>query len=142
MSKVIGTLMLVLVLVTQTSCSVYWALKQPPPMDLEGLGVGTTRQQLLARLGPPQFSETDAQGRKQDIFEFHSGMHQATKARAFLYAAADFFTLCLAELILWPMEMTLMKDATCNAAATYDESQKVDSWNVYKKQTVGAVQGC
>jgi hypothetical protein len=93
-------------------------------------------------MGPPKFSETDAQGRKQDMFEFQSGMHQATKFRALLYLGADVFTLGLAELVLWPIEMTVMKDATCNAAATYDTNAMVDSWKVHKSDQSGAVQGC
>jgi hypothetical protein len=132
----------VLFVFAQTACSVFWALKQPPPKDLDGLGVGTPRQELLTRLGPPQFSETDVQGRKQDMFEFQSGMHQATKVRALLYAGADVFTFGLAELILWPMEMTVMKDATCNVIATYNASQIVDSWRVNKLNRTGEVQGC
>jgi len=142
MKRFIGLVVLVLLLSTQTACSVYWALKQPPAQDLEGIGVGTSRQELLARLGPPQFSETDPQGRKQDMFEFQSGMHQAAKLRALPYAAADVFTLGLAELILWPMEMTVMKDATCSAVATYDTSQNIDSWKVQKINKSGALQGC
>jgi outer membrane protein assembly factor BamE (lipoprotein component of BamABCDE complex) len=142
MGRSMAMLMLISLMLTQTACSVYWALKQPPQKDLEGLGVGATRQQLLARLGPPQFSETDTQGRKQDLFEFQSGMHQATKVRALLYAGADFFTLGLAELILWPMELTVMKDATCNAVVTYDASQVVDSWKVDKAKKGGELQGC
>jgi hypothetical protein len=142
MNRFITIALLVLLVFEQAACSVYWALKQPPAMNLEGVGVGTSRQELLARMGPPQFSETDAQGRKQEMFEFQSGMHQATKLRALLYAGADLFTLGLAELILWPLELTVMKDATCNAIATYDASQIVDSWRVQKSGKSGGAQGC
>jgi hypothetical protein len=76
------------------------------------------------------------------MFEFQSGMHQATKVRALLYAGADVFTFGLAELILWRMEMTVMKDATCNVIATYNASQIVDSWRVNKLNRTGEVQGC
>ncbi|MDN5941484.1 MAG: hypothetical protein L0H94_06350 [Nitrospira sp.] len=70
------------------------------------------------------------------MFEFESGMNQASKARIILYLAADFFTLCLAEVILWPMEMTVMERAKCNAIATYDPQQKVETWNVTQKDGV------
>ena len=103
MNRFIVMALLVSVVCSQTACSVFWALKQPPPKDLEGVGVGTSRMELLARMGPPQLSETDAQGRKQDMFEFQSGMHQATKVRALLYLGADIFTLCLAEFIIGPL---------------------------------------
>jgi hypothetical protein len=102
----------------------------------EGIGVGTSRQELIQRLGAPKFSDTDSQGRKQDSFEFQSGMHGASKARIILYLAADLFTLTLAEIILWPMELTVMERAVCNGFATYDQSQKVETWNVSKKDGV------
>ena len=129
-------LMLVSFMFVQSACSVYKAASQPPPADLQGIGVGTPRQELISRLGAPKFSDTDPQGRKQDSFEFLSGMHGASKARIILYLAADFFTICLAEIILWPMEMTVMEKATCNGFATYDQSQKVETWTVSKKDGV------
>ncbi|MEY4704393.1 MAG: hypothetical protein RL042_589 [Nitrospirota bacterium] len=123
-------------MVAQSACSVYKAATQPPPADLQGVGVGTSRQELIQRLGAPKFSDTDAQGRKQDSFEFYSGMHSASKSRIILYVAADVFTLTLAELILWPMELTVMERATCNGFATYDQSQKVEAWKVSQKDGV------
>ena len=90
-------------------------------------------------MGAPKFSDTDAQGKKQDTSEFESGLHQGSKARVILYLAADLFTLGLAELILWPMEMTVMERATCNGLATYDQSLKVETWVISQKD---GVQGC
>ena len=85
-------------------CSVYKAASQPGPADLTGIGAGTPRQIIISRLGAPKMIDTDATGHKQDIFEFSSGMHQASKGRVVLYLAADVFTLTLAELLLWPLE--------------------------------------
>ena len=139
MKKLIVMLTLCSFLFVQNACSVYKAATQPPPADLQGLGIGTPRQEVIQRLGAPKFSDTNAEGKKQDSFEFQSGMHQGSKARVILYLAADVFTLALAELILWPMELTVMESATCNAFATYDASQKIEVWNVKKKD---GVQGC
>lgn len=134
----LGSLMLV-----QSACSIAWALKQPPPRDIEGLGVGSPRDQVVGRLGIPKLSETDSQGRKQDMFEFQSGLHQLSKLRVLPYFAADFITLGLAEAILWPMELTVMKDATCQAVATYDASQHVELWRLNKVNQSGLeAQGC
>ena len=130
---------MVLVILAQSACSVYKASTQPGPADLQGLGIGVLRQQVIARLGAPKFSDVDPQGRKQDMFEFQSGFHQGSKARVILYLAADVFTLGLAELILWPMELTVMERAKCLAFVTYDQSQKVEIWNVTQKD---GVQGC
>lgn len=139
MRKPVVTLTLCSFLFVQSACSVYKAATQPPPADLQGIGVGTPRQEIIMRLGAPKFSDTDAQGKKQDSFEFQSGLHSGSKARIILYLAADLFTLCLAEIILWPLEMTVMERAACNAYATYDQSQKVDTWKVSQKD---GVQGC
>ena len=120
-------------------CSVYKAGTQPGPADLSGIGIGTPRQELISRLGAPTFTDTNPAGRKEDAFQFSSGLHQASKARIIFYLAADFFTLCLAEIILWPMELTVMERAVCNGFATYDEGHKVETWKVSQKD---GVQGC
>ncbi len=115
-------------------CSIYQAANQPGPADLSGIGIGTPRQELISRLGVPKMVETDPKGNKQDYFEFISGMHQASKARIIPYLAADVFTLSLAELILWPLELTVMDAAKCNGTATYDQNLKVASWWVHNKK--------
>ena len=139
MKKLIVSITMALVILAHSACSVYKAATQPGPADLTGLGVGSLRQEVITRLGAPKFSDTDSEGRKEDSFEFQSGFHQASKARIILYLAADFFTLTLAEIILWPMELTVMERATCTAFATYDQSQKVETWKVSQKD---GVQGC
>ncbi len=133
--------LVVIFMLTNSACSVYKAATQPPPADLTGMGVGTQRVEVINRFGAPMFSDTDPAGKKQDTFKFESGLHQGSKARIIPYLAANLFTLGLAELLLWPMEMTVMERATCIANVTYDESQKVEHWVVYKKSDLTA-QGC
>jgi hypothetical protein len=120
-----------------SGCSAYKAISQPGPADLTGIGVGTPRQEIFARLGAPKMVDTAANGNKQDVFEFQSGLHQASKARAILYVAADVFTLALAEIILWPIELTVLESATCTGVATYDTRQKIESWHVANKDNSG-----
>ena len=139
MKKLSVLLMLGSLLFFQNACSIYKASTQPPPADLQGLGIGSSRMEVIQRLGPPKFTDTDSLGRKQDTYEFYSGMHQASKARILLYLAGDFFTLGLAELIFWPMELTVMEKATCNALAQYDSEKKVETWKLSQKE---GVQGC
>jgi hypothetical protein len=128
-------------LLTQSACSVYKAVSQPPPADLTGIGAGTTRTELINRFGAPKFSETDQIGKKHDVFEFESGFHQGSKARVIPYLAADFFSLGLAELILWPAELTLLESAKCIANVSYDEAQKVEHWALSQKGG-NQMQGC
>lgn len=86
--------------------------------------------------------DTDQHGRKQDLFQFQSGFHHASKLRAIPYLAADVFTLTLAELVLWPLEITAMEAATCSGMATYDGSFKVMTWSVTKKNESNGMQDC
>ena len=139
MKMYLVSIALVLVILAHSSCSVYKASTQPGPADLTGLGIGSPRQEVIMKLGAPKFSDTDPQGRKQDTFEFESGLHQGSKARVILYLAADVFTLTLAEIILWPMELTVLERAKCVAFVTYDSSQKVEIWSLTQKD---GVQGC
>ena len=141
MLKQVIALMVSLAFITSSiACSIGAASRQPAPANLDGLGIGVPRQQVITQLGPPKFSDTDTQGKKQDSFEFQSGMHQGSKARIILYIAADLFTLGLAEFILWPLELSVMEAATCTAVAGYDPSMKVETWSVGKKG--GGSQGC
>ena len=128
------------IILLTSGCSVFQAANQPGPADLAGIGIGTPRQEIISRIGAPKMIDTDSKGHKQDYFEIVSGLHQATKSRIILYLAADVFTLTLAELVLWPLELTAMKEATCNGVATYDADQKVISWNVHNKQN--SAQAC
>ena len=121
-------------------CSAYKAISQPGPADLSGIGIGSSRQSLIIQLGAPKMIDTAANGNKQDIFEFQSGFNQASKVRAVFYVAADVFTLGLAEIVLWPLEMTALDSATCTGIATYDAKFKVESWAVADKRNT--TQGC
>lgn len=134
----VGLLFLVLMSLS-TGCSVYKASTQPGPADLDGLGMGSRRGDVLSRLGAPAYTEPLADGRRTDLFQFQSGLHQASKVRVVLYLAADVFTLGLAELILWPIELTVLNDSTCTANVGYTKESIVDSWLLTKKN---GVQGC
>jgi hypothetical protein len=139
MKTCLTSMTLVLILLAGSACSVYKAATQPGPADLEGLGIGSRRAEIINRIGPPRFSDVDQQGRREDSFEFQSGFHQASKARIIPYMAADLFTLGLAELILWPMELTVMERATCKAFVTFDQTNKAETWQITQKD---GVQGC
>jgi hypothetical protein len=136
----IKRLILIPAMILLYGCSVYKVASQPGPADLTGIGVGTPRQIVISQLGAPKMIDSDANGHKQDIFEFQSGLHQATKVRGVLYLAADVFTLTLAELVLWPVEMTILESATCTGIATYDGRLKVESWMVTNKKN--SAQNC
>jgi hypothetical protein len=85
MGRAMLMLMLGSLMLTQSACSIAWALKQPPLKDVEVLGIGSPRDHVIGRLGIPKLSENDPQVRKQDMFEFQSGMHQFSKLRVIPY---------------------------------------------------------
>lgn len=138
-SRILSCILIVFIALLDTGCSVYKAATQPPPADLQGIGVGTRRSEIITRLGAPKFSDTNPQGNKEDTFEFFSGLHSASKIRILPYLAADFFTICLAEIVLWPIELTVMEKAVCVANVSYDGQQKVEAIVMSKKD---GVQGC
>jgi len=90
---------------------------------------------LIQRLGPPKITDVAANGDKQDIFEFRSGLHEATKVRFLPYLAADVFTIGLAEIVLYPLESSLFDSATCTGIATYDTKMKVNTWGLTLKKS-------
>jgi hypothetical protein len=141
MFKKMGKLILISFAFILNGCSVYKVLTQPGPADLSGISVGTKREEIISRLGAPKFADADKSGNKQDIFEFQSGFHQASKLRALPYLAADVFTLSLAEVVLWPLELTIMDSAACTGIATYDSTLKVQSCLVSSKESSSG-QGC
>jgi hypothetical protein len=131
-------LLLVTAIFTLSSCSIYKAASQAGPADLAGIGVGTPRNELISRLGAPKIATTTATGDVQDYFEFKSGMHPAAKLRILPYLAADVFTAGLAEIVLWPLEESIMDSATCTGIATYDVRQNVNSWSMSSKKDSSA----
>ncbi len=126
--------MLIALALTSQSCSVYQAAIQPGPVDLSGIVLGTPRQLIIAKLGQPKHEDKDANGHKQDYFEYNSGLNEASKTRVVPYAVADFFSFGLAELALWPLEEVAMKAAKCTAIATYDADLKLINWHIQKNE--------
>jgi len=124
-------------------CSVAKVVTQPGPADLKGIGIGTSRMDMT-------LASWDPRGRLIPInmatrwicLSSSPGAHQASKARAIPYLAADVFTLGLAELILWPIEMTAFEATTCHGMATYNAQQKVIAWQATTKAGQSSVQDC
>lgn len=87
------------------ACSPVMEATRPNPVDLGQLAVGESRAVVEAELGPPVSSITD-RGKSCDIYKLYThGPGPVEKAAiAVVEAAADVFTLCLAEVILTPAE--------------------------------------
>lgn len=70
---------------------------------------------------------------RTEVYEFIDGNHGATKLRIIPYFGADFFTLGLAEVVLWPMELALLQGSEGRAVVTYDQDNRAKTVIVTKK---------
>ena len=129
------------VLFAASGCSIAAAISQPPPLALEKAKIGISRPELISIIGQPTHTDVN-NGLKSDYFEFVDGYPTAGKLRVILYAAADVFTLGLAEIILWPLEKLALDGREGKAIANYDAKNFVswlkitdkdgDPWNTEK----------
>jgi hypothetical protein len=86
-------------------CSPVMEATRPNPVDIAQLAVGESRAEAEAELGPPVSTITDW-GKSCDIYKLYThGLNGVEKgAIAVGEAAADVFTLGLAEVVLTPAE--------------------------------------
>jgi len=113
-------------------CSIYKAATAAPPVAVENVKIGSNRPAVLSVFGVPKSTES-MEGERTEIFEFTSGLHEASKARIVLYIAGDVFTLGLAELIFCPMELAVLDGSQGRAVVTYGQGNIVKLINVTKK---------
>ncbi|MCG8619977.1 MAG: hypothetical protein MI802_27470, partial [Desulfobacterales bacterium] len=116
---------------TLTGCSVVQATSGPEAKDFSVLERGTERYVVLAELGKPILTETDANGAKYDLFKFMQGQHGAVKAgKAVIYGTAALFTLGFSELITSPIEGAAGRGAEIKLRVLYDANDLVDKLNI------------
>ena len=122
--KLIVYVLLGVVCFSFSGCAVVMATRQPGYKNLNAVQAGVARDEILAELGTPTASETDAQGNKVDIFKFKQGYSTGNKAvRALGHAAADVFTLGLWEVVGTPAEAVFSgKDMAIKV--TYDKDNR------------------
>lgn len=103
---------------TLPGCSIYKAATAPTPIAMENIKAGASRISIVGTLGVPKFSEIKGDS-QIDVHEFVNGSHEGTKIRILLYIAGDLFTIGLAELVFWPMELGLGQGTAGRAVVTY-----------------------
>jgi hypothetical protein len=101
-----------------SGCSIYKAATAPPPLAVENVKVGKSRDEIIASIGLPKSSENKGDVRT-DMHEFTSGSPEGTKIRIVLYVAGDVFTIGLAELVFWPIELAAGQGTDGRAIVTY-----------------------
>lgn len=108
-------------LMASQGCSIYYAAKAPGPVNVQEVQTGKDRSQIISVLGMPKSTET-LNGERTDMHEFTSGYDPGSKLRILFYVAGDFFTLGLAELIFWPLEVAALQGDEGRAVIGYDQN--------------------
>jgi hypothetical protein len=109
--------------VTQ-GCSIYKAATAPPSVPVDNVKAGSTRAQVMSVFGMPKNSDVAQSSERTEVYEFIDGNHGASKLRIIPYIGADLFTLGLAELVLWPVELAVLQGAEGRAVVTYDQDSR------------------
>jgi len=120
--------LLVLLTFSASGCSVFMAAKQPAKKDLTVLDKGTSRTEVIAEFGAPEWSG-EKEGKTVDIFKFAQGYSKGAKVgRAFFHGAADIWTLGLWEVIGTPAEM-IADGKNMKLEIVYDADDNVEIVN-------------
>jgi len=114
-------------------CSIYKAATAPPPVAVDNIKAGSSRAEVMSIFGMPKTSDMVVSNERTDVYEFVDGNHEASKLRIIPYIGADVFTLGLAELVLWPVEIALLQGSEGRAVVTFDQENKAKSVMVTRK---------
>lgn len=87
----------------------------------------------MSVFGMPKISDMVVSNGRTDIYEFIDGNHGASKLRIIPYIGADFFTLGLAELVLWPMEIALLQGSEGRAVVIFDQDKRAKAVMVTRR---------
>jgi len=120
---------------SSSGCGVYMAFTQPPAVDTVGLEQGkVTRDVVIERLGSPKSSVKNADGTREDIYEFYEGSKTGwSVGRGIFHLGADIFTLGLWEAVASPTEY-LLKGEKITAQAHFDTSDRLTSFTVLGRE--------
>ena len=118
--------------VTQSGCAAYYAMTLPGPKPDERIALGIKRSELESVIAAGPVSQYQEHGGTSARYEYEDGPHEGSKGRALLYVAGDFFTVCLAEVIFFPIELAVKKSTERIALAHYDADNVLVSWRVTK----------
>jgi outer membrane protein assembly factor BamE (lipoprotein component of BamABCDE complex) len=124
---------LLLMATTAPGCSIYKAATAPPSVPVDAVKVGSTRFEVMSVFGLPRSTEVGQTNERTDVFEFIDGNSQASKLRIVPYVAADLFTIGLAELVLWPVELSLLQGSEGRAVVTFDQENRAKTVQITKR---------
>jgi hypothetical protein len=124
---------LLLIAAAAQGCSIYKAATAPPSVAVDNVKAGSTRAEVMSVFGMPKSSDVVQSNERTDVYEFIDGNSGAAKLRIIPYIGADLFTLGLAELVLWPVELSVLQGSEGRAVVTYDQENKAKMVMVTKR---------
>ena len=124
---------LLLMTTAAQGCSIYKAATAPSSVPVDNVKAGSTRAEAMSVFGTPKSSDVAQSNERTDVFEFIDGNPDAAKFRIIPYIGADLFTLGLAELLLWPLELAAMQGSEGRAVVTYDQNNRATTVIVTKR---------
>jgi hypothetical protein len=118
-----------------SGCGVYMAFTQPPRVDTEALEAGgLNRDAVIERLGVPKTSLKNADGSREDIYEYFEGSSSGWKAaRGTFHLLADILTIALWEIVATPTEYAVRGDKI-TAQANFDNTDRMTSFRVLGRE--------
>jgi hypothetical protein len=118
-----------------SGCGVYMAFTQPPRVDTEALEAGgLNRDAVIERLGAPKTSLKNADGSREDIYEFYAGSSSGWKAaRGTFHLIADVLTVALWEIVATPTEYAA-RGEKITARADFDNTDRLISFRVLGRE--------
>ena len=112
------------------------AFTQPPRIDTGALeGGGLSRDVVIERLGAPKSSLKNADGTREEVFEFYEGSSSGWGiGRGIFHLLADLFTVALWEVVATPTEYVLKGDKL-TAQTNFDNADRLTSFRVLGRET-------
>jgi hypothetical protein len=118
-----------------SGCGVYMAFTQPPRVDTEALEAGgMSRDVVSERLGAPKSSVKNADGSREDTFEYYEGSSSGWKiGGGTFHLVADIFTIALWEIVATPTEYAV-RGERITAQANFDNTDRLTSFRVLGRE--------
>lgn len=132
MKSIAVLLIISLLMLPLSGCSVVMALKQPTKKNLNVLSAGASRDNIITYLGAPIASEIK-DGKRVEIYQFTQGYSGGVKAsRALWHGLADLLTIFIWELI--GMSAEAVADGNqMTIKITFDDKDRIEDF-VYLQQ--------
>jgi hypothetical protein len=114
-----------------SGCGVYMAFTQPPHVDTAAFEAGgVSRDMAIEKLGIPKSSVKNADGTRDDIFEYYEGSKEGWKiGRGVFHLLADIVTIALWEIVATPTEYGL-RGSKNTAQVNFDSNDRLTSFKI------------